>query len=176
MRLLTAICTLLLFATSGAGAERAWKTGTWLARSSAGAYVLETDTHIVTAEAGSADALAATPGTEVKCAVESNTLYVLDANGREHTLRLIESDPKYSRNYPAVGSGHFVKSVAPGGTQVTLEDGSRWDIDARQYFAVAGWQPDDLISIRREEGDPAFSFEIDNTTQDDGALANFRIR
>jgi len=67
-------------------------------------------------------------------------------------------------------------SIRPGGTQLTLEDGSRWDIDPRQYFAVANWQPDDLISIRREESDPDFSFEVDNTTQDDGSLANFRIR
>jgi DNA-binding beta-propeller fold protein YncE len=169
------MCTLLLFAASAAGAERAWKTGTWLARTASGAYVLETQHDIVTAEAGSAETLSATPGTEVKFAIESNTLYVLEASG-EHTLRVIEASPKYSSNYQAVGSGHFVKSVAPGGTQVTLEDGSRWDIDPRQHFAVAGWQPDDLISIRREEGDPAFSFEIDNTTQDDGALANYRIR
>jgi hypothetical protein len=63
-----------------------------------------------------------------------------------------------------------------GGKLVTLEDGSQWDIDPRVQFVVADWQPDDLISIRRSTDEPAFAFEIDNTSRDDGALANLRAR
>jgi hypothetical protein len=174
MRFVSAICALLLVA-AGAAAERAWKSGTWVARTSSGAYAVETATDVITAES-TGETLAATPGTDVQFAIEGRTLYVRDAQGTEHALTLLESNPKYSKNYAAVGSGHFITSVAPGGTQVTLEDGSRWDIDERQHFAVAGWQVDDLISIRREEGDPGFAFEIDNTTQDDGSLANYRVR
>jgi hypothetical protein len=175
MRMLSAICVLLALAASATAAERAWRNGTWAQRTSSGAYAIETRTDVITGESGSGETLTATSGTAVQFAIEGQTLYIRDGNS-EHSLKLTGSGPKYSKNYTAVGSGHFIKSVAPGGAQVTLEDGSRWDIDSRQYFAVAGWQPDDLISIRREEGDPDFSFEIDNTTQDDGSLANFRVR
>lgn len=175
MRVVSAICVLLALATSATSAERAWRNGTWAARNSSGAYTIETQTDVISGESGSGETLTATAGTAVQFAIEGQTLYIRDGN-TEHSLKLTGSGPKYAKNYAAVGSGHFIKSVARGGTQVTLEDGSRWDIDPRQYFAVAGWQPDDLISIRREEGDPDFSFEIDNTTQDDGSLANFRVR
>jgi hypothetical protein len=112
----------------------------------------------------------------VQFAIDGQTLYVLDAEKTEHPLSLVSAGAKYSKNYDAIGGGHFIKSVAAGGVQVTLEDGSRWDIEPRRHFAVAGWQPDDLIAMRREAGDADFSFEIDNTSQDDGALANYRIR
>jgi len=175
MRMVSAICAVLAVAASVTAAERAWQNGTWAPRSTSGAYTIETRTDVITGESGIGETLAATAGTAVQFAIEGQTLYVRDGN-TEHSLKLAGSGPKYAKTYAAVGSGHFIKTVARGGVQVTLEDGSRWDIDPRQYFAVAGWQPDDLISIRREEGDPDFSFEIDNTTQDDGALANFRVR
>jgi hypothetical protein len=175
MRMVSAICVLLALVSSVSAAERAWRNGTWAPGTSSGAYVIETRTDVITGESGSGETLTATSGTAVQFATEGQTLYIRDGNS-EHALKLTGSGPKYAKNYASVGSGHFIKSVAPGGAQVTLEDGSRWDIDARQHFAVAGWQPDDLISIRREEGDPDFSFEIDNTTQDDGSLANFRVR
>ena len=65
----------------------------------------------------------------------AQTVYVLDAKRAEHALTLLGIADKYSKSYAAVGSGHYIKAVAPGGTQVTLEDGSRWDIDDRQHFA-----------------------------------------
>jgi hypothetical protein len=171
-------CVICLLAFTGVfAAGRDWKAGTWAERLANGAYVIETRTDIITAEAtGSTGPIEAAPGTAVQFAIDGNSLFILDASKNEHALELLGMAAKYSRNYSAIGGGHYVKAVAPGGTQVTLEDGSRWDIDPRQHFAVAGWQPDDLITIRREEGDPAFSFEIDNTTQDDGSLANYRVR
>ena len=62
------------------------------------------------------------------------------------------------------------------GVSVTLEDGSRWDIDPRVQFSVADWQPDDLVTLRRSTDDPAYRYEVDNTSRDDGALANYRVR
>jgi hypothetical protein len=168
---------LLSICAVTAAAERAWKTGAWAPRAESGAYTIETPTDLITGEAGAgAAAPKDSAGAAVQFAIEGQTLYVLDPDKTEHALKLLASRPKYSPDYPATGAGHFIKSVAPGGTSVTLEDGSRWDVDPRQHFAVAGWQVEDLMSVRRSNDDPAFAFEIDNTTQDDGALANYRIR
>ena len=177
MRVPILLCVLVAVAVAApAAAERAWKSGTW-STADRGAYAIETSTQVITAESpGSETTVEATPGTGVQFAIDAQTVYVLDAKRAEHTLKLLGIADKYSKSYAAVGSGHYIKAVAPGGTQVTLEDGSRWDIDSRQHFAVATWHPDDLISIRREEEDPQFAFEIDNTTEDDGALANYRVR
>ena len=170
-----AICLLLALAAFAAAAERVWRTGTWGARTASGLYTIETPTDVISGESSGGEPLAATAGTAVQFAIDGQTLYIREGD-TERRLKLGDSGPKYSKNYAGIGGGHFIKAVASGGTQVTLEDGSRWDIDVRQYFAVANWQPDDLISIRREESDPHFSFEIDNTSRDDGSLGNLRVR
>jgi hypothetical protein len=175
MRVVALLCVLVVTSPAASSAERAWKAGTW-SSADQGACAIETPTQVITAESPGSATLDATPGTDVQYAVEGQAVYVLDAQRTEHALKLRGIADKYSKSYAAVGSGHYIKAVAAGGTQVTLEDGSRWDIDPRQHFAVARWQPDDLISIRREEDDPQFSFEIDNTSEDDGALANYRVR
>jgi hypothetical protein len=176
MRVVILLCVLVVTPLAvSRGAERAWKAGTW-SSAAQGAYAIETPTQVITAESPGSTTLDATAGTDVQYAIEAQTVYVLDAQRTEHALKLRGIADKYSKSYAAVGSGHYIKAVAAGGTQVTLEDGSRWDIDPRRHFAVARWQPDDLISIRREEDDPQFSFEIDNTSEDDGALANYRVR
>lgn len=176
MRGFVAICVALLtFVTSSSAAERTWQAATWAPRADA-SYVLETARTIVTANAtAETGELTATPGERVQLAIDGRVVYVRLASGSEHTLQLVDTAQKYSADYRAAGSGHYIRSVAPGGTQVVLEDGSRWDMDPRQHFAVAEWQPEDLISVRRANDDD-FAFEIDNTTQDDGALANYRIR
>lgn len=157
-------------------AERAWKEGVWAPRDGR-TYVIETAREVITARpTGAQDPpLDAAPGTAVQFAIEDRRVYVR-AGTTEHVLDLVASAPKYADTYGALGSGHYITAVAPGGTTVTLEDGSRWDVDPRQHFAVAGWQPDDLISVRRSTSDPDFAYEIDNTSQDDGAPANFRVR
>ena len=67
-----------------------------------------------------------------------------------------------------------------GYTALQLGVGSRKPANVakaeRQHFAVADWHPDDLIAVRRSTSDPDFAFEVDNTTQDDGAMANYRVR
>jgi hypothetical protein len=160
-------------------AERAWKVGTWGPRGEGRVFVIETARDLITVEAAEGTdetALEATEGHRAQFAIESSTVYILDSKKVEHRLTLRSSAAKYATSYSALGGGHYIKSVAPGGTSLTLEDGSRWDVDPRQYFAVAAWQPDDLISIRRSNSDPAFAFEVDNTSQDDGSLANYRVR
>jgi hypothetical protein len=179
MRMVVALW-LLAFAGAGIGAEqqRSWKDGTWGPRDER-QVIVETDTQIISgqpvATAPPRD-WSGEPGSTVRYAIDGSTLYVLDEHGQEHALTLGETAAKYTSDYGAVGSGHFIKTVARGGVAITLEDGSRWDIEPRQHFAVAGWQADDLITVRRSTDDPAFVFELDNTTQDDGALANRRAR
>jgi hypothetical protein len=180
MRLAFVACILVLCACAPtAGAERAWRTGAWAEPHEGRVYVIEAARDIVTGEVDSArnePPLTAEPGTSVQFAIEGRTLYVLDAAEVEHALTLVGSASKYSSDYSALGGGHYVKAVARDGQSITLEDGSRWDMDPLQHFAVAGWQADDLITIRRSTDDPAFAYEIDNTSQDDGSLANHRAR
>lgn len=178
MRTVVAICVVALtFITTSSAAERAWQQAVWGPRTN-GSYLLETAREIVTANTtAETGELAATPGEPVQMAIEGRVVYVRQGSGPEHSLALTEAAPKYSNDYRAIGSGHYIKSLTPGGGQVVLEDGSRWDIDPRQHFAVADWQVEDLISIRRaDDEDKQFAFELDNTTQDDGTLANYRIR
>jgi hypothetical protein len=169
---------LLLTAALTSAAERTWKTGTWAFPPHDRVYVIESATEFITGEAPepNASTVAASAGDAVQYAVEQRTLVVLGADKTEHVLRLVSSTPKYSSDYAALGGGHYIKTVSPGGARVTLEDGSRWDVDARVRFAVAEWEPDDLISVRRSNDDDAFVFEIDNTSRDDGALSNHLAR
>lgn len=179
MRVLTLFCLALL--STGpltTAAERSWKSGVWAAGPTGGVYIIESASEFISGEASDAAAppLSAASGSAVQYAIEQQTLYVLDGEKVEHALRLVSTSPKYSTSYSALGGGHYIKAVAPGGTRVTLEDGSRWDMDPRQHFAVADWAPDDLISVRRSTDDKAFAFEVDNTSRDDGALANHLTR
>jgi len=173
----TALLTAMLLVVSSA-AEHAWKNGTWV-RHEGQTYVIETARDLITAEAtGPGDSqlvVTVESGKAVQYAVEGKAVFIRLTSG-DLRLSLVSSESKYSQNYGAIGAGHYIRSVAPGGVQVTLEDGSRWDMDPRQHFAVADWHPDDLIAVRRSTSDPDFAFEVDNTTQDDGAMANYRVR
>lgn len=167
---------VLTFALPSSAAERTWQAATWATRDGA-SYVLETARDLVTASATSdSGEPTATPGSDVQVAIEGSVAYVREGTGPERALTLVSVRPKYSVDYRAVGSGHYITSVAAHGTQVVLEDGSRWDIDPRQHFAVADWEVEDLISVRRSSDDDRFGFELVNTTEDDGTLANYRIR
>jgi len=179
MRVHTLLClTLLVAGALAVAAERNWKPGVWATSSDGRIYIIESASEFISGEVpeGGAAPMSATSGSAVKYAIEQQTLYVLDGEKVEHPLRLMGSSPKYSTSYGALGGGHFIKVVSPGGSRITLEDGSRWDMDPRQYFAVADWGPDDLISVRRSNDDKAFAFEVDNTSLDDGALANHLTR
>jgi hypothetical protein len=177
--LIASACVLCLAPVVAHAAERAWKTGTWQPRSESRGYVVETERTLVTtaAPSGADDAaLAARDGAEVRYVLEKGTIVLRDAHGGEHPLAIVSSAEKYSGEYNAVGGGHLVKTVAADGSRVTLEDGSRWDMDESRRFAIAEWQNDDLIFVRRHPDDPDFAFDLENTTQDDGALANHRVR
>ncbi|MFN7982755.1 MAG: hypothetical protein U0Q11_12920 [Vicinamibacterales bacterium] len=178
MRVLSSLALVLALTHGLAGAEHTWKPGVWAFPADGRTYVVESATDFITGEVAESDTstITVTVGDAVQYAVEQSTLVLLDGQNREHTLRLVGSARKYSSTYSAAGGGHYIKSVARDGSRVTLEDGSRWDIDARLRFAVAEWAPDDLISIRRSNDEAAFAFEIDNTSRDDGALANHLIR
>jgi hypothetical protein len=56
---------------------------------------------------------------------------------------------------------------------VTLEDNSVWDLDPRSQFFTIEWQALEGISVRRSDSERNFSYEIDNTDSDDGALARY---
>jgi hypothetical protein len=180
MRTLPAIVVLCLaWLAPTSAVDRSWKSGTWGPRGQDGSYAVDTASDTLRAEAtgdAAATTLDAADGTDVRFAVDGRTLYVLDAAGHEHALTLLRTSPKYVTSYPALGGGHYITAVAAGGRRITLEDGTRWDIDPRLQFSVVGWQADDLIGIRRSTDDPAFTFEVDNTSKDEGVLANLRAR
>ncbi|MGC4082573.1 MAG: hypothetical protein QM736_10795 [Vicinamibacterales bacterium] len=134
----------LLVATSSPSAQRTWTTGTWEPRDGR-TFVIDGPRDIVTADppqSGSAEP-EATAGNAVQFSVDGRTVYVKGTGTTEYALVLRAVTPKYSGNYTAVGSGHYIKSVGPGGTTIVLEDGSRWDMDPRQHFAIVEWQPED---------------------------------
>jgi hypothetical protein len=83
----------------------------------------------------------ATIGAMVTFAVEKNSVYVRDSGGTEHKLRLIKKTdrakaepPGQKPGYTALGGGHVVRSVTDRGQYVTLEDGSRWEVAARDQY------------------------------------------
>jgi hypothetical protein len=158
--------------------DRTWKEGVWTTAPDEHSYAIETDRDILvlteqTPEA--ARSFAPIVGETVTYRTEkAPAVSVHDERTGDHTLQLVRQRPKYATDYPAAGSGHFIKAVGPGGASVVLEDGSRWDIDPLVRFSVADWETNEMISIRRSTDDPAFSYEIDNTSRDDGALANYR--
>ena len=176
MRVPTALCLTAVFLCGVlvTAADRSWKTGTWASASSGPVYVIESATEFISGSAleNGASPFSATAGMAVQYAIEQRMLYVLDGDKVEHPLRLVSASMKYSPTYDALGGGHFIKAVSRDGTRVTLEDGSRWDVDPRVSFSVVDWQPDELVSVRRSSDDKAFAFEVDNTSRDDGALAN----
>jgi hypothetical protein len=175
------VLAFIWVAVAAAQEQRVWKQGTWTEPPDARTYAIETATEIITArdpEARTARALDVPEGAAVSYVIvdAGRSLIVRDSSQTEHRLTLLGTKPKYSTSYAAAGGGHYIKSVAPGGASVTLEDGSRWDIDPMVRFSVADWESDDLVTVRRSTDDPAFAYEVDNTSRDDGALANYRAR
>jgi hypothetical protein len=125
----------------------------------------------------------ATLGGMVTFALEKNTVYVRDADGAEHKLRLLKKvertkaeAPAKPRTpvYTALGGGHLVRAVTDKGRYVTLEDGSRWEISPRDQYQTVDWELLASVSVRtlpREEA--GFVYELINTSVDEGAVANY---
>jgi hypothetical protein len=75
--------------------------------------------------------------------------------------------------YAALGPGHFVRAVNDDGQYVTLEDGSVWEIEPSRRFETADWEVQAAVTVRRANADGPFTYELDNTQDDEGALARY---
>ena len=112
-------------------------------------------------------------------AVEKNTVYVRDANGTEHKLRLTkkilksEAPAPGATTYAALGGGHLLREVTGDGHFLMLEDGSRWEIHPRDRFQTRDWDVDASLTVRTTRAEDGYGFEIVNTQTDEGALARF---
>src|SRR5262249_10180050 len=85
-------------------------------------------------------------GGALTVAIAKNNVYVRTADGAEHRLRLVKRSEREraesSRGpaYAGLGGGHVLRAVTDGGRFVTLEDGSRWEIAARDQYQTAEWE------------------------------------
>jgi hypothetical protein len=118
-------------------------------------------------------------GSPVTFAIEKRTVYVRDANGAEHKLRLTKTISKAdapapsATTYAALGGGHLLREVTADGRYVMLEDGSRWEIHPRDRFQTRDWEPDANLAVRTTRAEDGYGFELVNTQADEGALARF---
>jgi hypothetical protein len=125
-----------------------------------------------------------TVGGMVMFALEKSAVYVRDPDGKEHKLRLIKKIARADtpataakKAYPALGGGHFVRAVSDAGQYVTLEDGSRWEIDPWARYLTVEWESSANVTVRpASQEDRGFGYELINTSTDDGALANLAPR
>jgi hypothetical protein len=122
-----------------------------------------------------------TVGGMVTFALEKNAVYVRDPDGTEHKLRLVKkidrvrtqasAPPK--KVYSALGGGHVVRAVSDAGRYVTLEDGSRWDIQPGARYQTVEWESSANVTVRpASREDAGFGYELINTSTDESALAN----
>src|SRR6266849_5697431 len=81
--------------------------------------------------------------------------------------------PALQPAYAALGPGHFVRAVNDDGQYVTLEDGSVWEIEPSRRFETADWEVQAAVTVRRANGAGVFTYELDNTQDDEGALARY---
>jgi hypothetical protein len=81
--------------------------------------------------------------------------------------------PALQPAYAALGPGHFIRAVNDDGQYVTLEDGSVWEIEPSRRFETADWEVQAAVTVRRANGAGVFTYELDNTGDDEGALARY---
>jgi hypothetical protein len=119
-------------------------------------------------------------GGKVTFAIEKNNVYVRTADGTEHRLRLIKKSDRDRAEtargpaYGSLGGGHVLRGVTDGGRYVTLEDGSRWEVAARDQYQTAEWEASANITVRGlSRAENGFYYELINTTIDEGAVANY---
>ena len=84
--------------------------------------------------------------------------------------------PELQPAYAALGPGHFIRAVNDDGQFVTLEDGSVWEIEPSRRFETADWEVQAAVTVRRANGVGVFTYELDNTGDDEGALARYMPR
>ncbi len=61
--------------------------------------------------------------------------------------------PQPQTTYPKLGTGHWVKSVIEGGTMITLDDGSLWEVQAADNAISKLWTTGTPISVGVAQGD-----------------------
>jgi hypothetical protein len=118
-------------------------------------------------------------GAKATFAVEKSTVYVRDQDG-QHKLRLVkkidrvraEASAARKPVYPALGGGHVVRGVSDAGRYVTLEDGSKWEIEPGSRYETSEWESSANVTVRTSREDPGFGYELINTSTDEGAFAN----
>jgi hypothetical protein len=81
--------------------------------------------------------------------------------------------PDGVQQYTAYGGGHLLKEVREHGRFLTLEDGSRWEVDPDVRFQTADWQLEAQITVRQASEKSGYAYELDNTDEDEGALAKY---
>jgi hypothetical protein len=122
-----------------------------------------------------------TLGAMVTFAVEKSAVYVRDPNGTEHKLRLLsrvnrprtEASAPRKLAYSALGGGHIVRAVSDAGRYVTLEDGSKWEIEPGTRYQTGEWESSASVTVRpASREDTGFGYQLINTSTDEGALAN----
>lgn len=121
----------------------------------------------------------ATPGEPVTFAIEKNSVYVRDADGIEHRLRITKKSEKAAAPaaaYAAPGSGHRLREVSRDGRYVTLEDGSRWEIHPDAWRRTAAWEANASVTVSTARGDRGFDYQIVNASSDERALARYAPR
>lgn len=75
--------------------------------------------------------------------------------------------------YSALGGGHLLKAVSDDGRLLTLEDGSVWEIHPSVRFQTVDWQPQAVITVHTTRGQDGYTYEVVNTSADEGALAKY---
>jgi hypothetical protein len=74
--------------------------------------------------------------------------------------------------YAALGPGHYIRANEDGHF-ITLEDGSVWEIERSVWFSTVDWEVQAPVTVRRSNGDGVFTYELDNTQEDEGAPARY---
>ncbi len=77
-------------------------------------------------------------------------------------------------SYIAVGSGHWVQEVSSGGSIVTLEDGSMWEVNVVDRIYTMIWLPitDITVTVAR---DPIGDYKYVLVNKDDAETALVRF-
>jgi hypothetical protein len=74
--------------------------------------------------------------------------------------------------YAALGPGHYIRANDEGHF-ITLEDGSVWEIERSVWFSTVDWEVQAPVTVRRSNSEGVFTYELDNTQEDEGAPARF---
>jgi hypothetical protein len=81
--------------------------------------------------------------------------------------------PSSRTDYQALGSGHFIRSVAMGGQFITLEDGSLWEVEPNARFEAADWKAEAPVTVRAARDRGQYPYELTNTQEDEGVRARY---